>query len=98
MQIDAEIAALHKKLQAPWSAWTALNRLTSNRVFIEEVIRHYDKFEKKTKMRILLSFIMLDASKRSECALSIIKLLDIASHDNSDQVRIEIILLLSTSK
>ena len=83
--IDVEITALHKNLRDSWSAFRAINKETDN-AFIEEIIRNYDKFEKKIKMRILLSLLIFDSTKRSECALSILKLLEIARHDSSDQV------------
>lgn len=85
MQIDAELSTLRTRLQGSWSAGSALSSM-SKKLFVEEVIRHYDTFEKKVKMRILISLLGLDKAKKSELAQPIVKLLELASRDTSDEV------------
>lgn len=53
---------------------------------IEEFVNSYDKFEKKVKMRVLISLLGLEYSKKVECTKPILKLLELASYDSSDQV------------
>ena len=87
MQIEAELTSLHKKLQSSWSSWTASASMSKPAV-IEEFISSYDKFEKKVKMRVLISLLGLEHSKKTECTKQILRLLEVASYDTSDQVHI----------
>jgi hypothetical protein len=84
-QLDIELSSLHKKLQGSWSAWTASSS-TSKKVFIDEFIRSYDKYDRKVKIRILISLLGLDQNKKTECAQSILKLIEVCCRDKSDQV------------
>lgn len=85
MQIEAELASLHKRLQSSWSSWTASASM-SKPAIIDEFISSYDKYEKKVKMRVLISLLGLDHSKKVECTKQILRLLELASYDSSDQV------------
>lgn len=85
MQVEAELASLHKKLQSGWSSWTASASMSKSAV-IDEFILSYDKFEKKIKMRVLISLLGMDHSKKMENMKQILVLLEMASFDTSDQV------------
>ena len=83
MQAEAELTSLHKKLQSPWSSWT-VNSSVSKKVLLEEIIKNYNLFDKKVKIRILISLLTIESEKRIEILQTILKLLDLASSDTSD--------------
>ena len=85
IQLEAEITALHKKLQGSWTSWMAASSMARQQ-FTDEFIKNYDKFEKKVKMRVLISLLCLDPTRITENSHSIIKLLELAGSDASDEV------------
>ena len=83
MQLEAELTSLHKKLQSPWSSWTVTTSV-SKQLLLEEIIKNYNLFDKKVKIRILISLLTIESEKRVESLQTVVKLLDLASSDTSD--------------
>ena len=83
MQAEAELTSLHKKLQSPWSSWTVTSSV-SKQLLLEEIIKNHNLFDKKVKIRILISLLTIEYEKRVESLQTIVKLLDLASSDTSD--------------
>eukprot|EP01041_Mallomonas_annulata_P004800 gene4800-9571_t len=86
MDLDTLLLQLDKKLKSSWSSWT-LSHTLSNTV-IDDVRNNFDKFDKKIKMRILLSLIGIDSNQRGAMASSIKRLLHQASEDKDEWVPI----------
>ena len=81
---ELNIASLHKKLQSNWTSWTVASSITPR--FLDDVRCNFDKFEKKAKLKTLISILQLDLNRKSQCATEIKRLLKTASEDSSDEV------------
>ena len=80
-----DITLLHKKLQAAWSAGT-ITKSISTPTSIDEIRHNFDKFDKKTKMRIILSMIAMDVRAKQECAIAINRLLELAAQETKTDI------------
>lgn len=79
-----DIQLLDKKLQASWSSWT-VSRSLSSPALLDDLRNNFHKFEKKVKMRLLLSLLSVDPVKKIECTQAMKRLLKSASEEDQGQ-------------
>jgi hypothetical protein len=77
-----DLPSLHKKLLPNWSAGT-VSKLLSSTSNLDVVKNGFNKLEKKTQMRVLLSLLNFDSRSRSDQLGSIQSLLEYASEDKN---------------
>ena len=78
-----DLTLLHKKLLSNWSAWTVSKSLSTN-ASLEMTLQSFDKLEKKTKMRVLLSLLNFDPKVKVDCQSSINELLRFATDEEKN--------------
>jgi hypothetical protein len=78
-----DLTLLHKKLLSNWSAWTVSKSLSTN-ASLEMTLQSFNKLEKKTKMRILLSLLNFDPKVKTDCQSSINELLRLATDEEKN--------------
>jgi hypothetical protein len=80
-----DIQLLDKKLQTSWSSWT-VSRSLSSPALLDDLRNNFHKFEKKIKMRLLLSLLSIDPVKKIECTQAMKRLLKSASEEDQGQL------------
>ena len=78
-----DLSLLHKKLLSNWSAWTVSKSLSTN-ASLEMTLKSFNKLEKKTKMRVLLSLLNFDPKVKTDCQSSINELLRLATDEEKN--------------
>jgi hypothetical protein len=78
-----DLTLLHKKLLSNWSAWTVSKSLSTN-ASLEMTLQSFNKLEKKTKMRVLLSLLNFDPKVKTDCQSSINELLRLATDEEKN--------------
>ena len=73
-----------KKLSSAWSAGGLTRQLSPS--LLDAINSNFHSLEKKVKMRILLSFLGLDASRRSELSQSLLHSLRLAAEEETSEV------------
>ena len=84
----SEYLGLNKKLGITWSSGSLCRQLSLQ--LLEEINTNFHTLEKKVKMRILLSFLGLDASRRGELSQSLLRLLRLAAEEEKSEVWVAI--------
>ena len=86
--LGSDFYYLPKKLQQAWSSGTVTRQL--NLSLLDDVYSNWHKMEKKVKMRILLSFLGLDASKKQELSSALKKLLQLAREEETTEAWVSV--------
>jgi len=86
--LGSDFYSLPKKLQQAWSSGTVTRQL--NLSLLDDVYSNWHKMEKKVKMRILLSFLGLDASKKQELSSALKKLLQLAREEETTEAWVSV--------
>ena len=81
--IGSDYVSLPKRLQQAWSAPSVTRQLSIG--LLEDLISKYKDVEKKVKMRVMLSFIGLDTTKKNELTLSLKRFLRLAKQEESSE-------------
>jgi len=81
--IGSDYVSLPKRLQQAWSAPSVTRQLSIG--LLEDLISKYKDVEKKVKMRVMLSFIGLDATKKNELTVSLKRFLQLAKQEESSE-------------
>lgn len=84
----ADFVNIPKKLNLAWSSGTMTRQLSLS--LLADIYSNFGTFEKKIKMRILLSFIGLDPAKKNELSQSLQRLLHLAREEESKEVWVSI--------
>lgn len=80
-----DLTLLHKKLLPNWSAGTVSKSLSTTTA-LESIKNSWDKFERKAKMRILLSILNFDNKIKSDCVKAIKGLLECVKREKNEKV------------
>jgi len=84
----SDFVSLPKKLSQAWSAGTITRQL--NLSLLDDVHSNWHKQEKKVKMRILLSFLGLDTTKKQELSSSLRRVLNLAHSEETTEAWVSI--------
>jgi len=81
--LGSDFVSLPKKLAMAWSSSTLTRQLSLS--LLDDVHSNWHKQEKKVKMRILLSFLGLDAAKKQELSSALRRLLQLARDEETTE-------------
>ena len=81
MDIDAFVLTTDKKLKSSWSSYMLMGQTAHD---LDKIRNNFDKLDKKTKMKILISLTGMKKSERSVCVASIKRLLSSACDDRDE--------------
>ena len=86
--LGSDFVSLPKKLSAAWSAGTVTRQLSLS--LLDDVYSNWAKQEKKVKMRILLSFLGIDNSKKQELSSALRRVLQLAREEETTEAWVSI--------
>mmetsp|Transcript_12608 Transcript_12608/g.19039 ORF Transcript_12608/g.19039 Transcript_12608/m.19039 type:complete len:468 (+) Transcript_12608:170-1573(+) len=86
MDLDAFVLTTEKKLKSNWTSHLLSNSITATEV--DRIRSNFSKFDKKTKMKILISLIGVEKTRRSSFAAPIKRLLATASEDRDEWITV----------
>ncbi len=84
-----DINLIQSKVKAPWDSLFASPLIANNIKIIDDIIRDYEKIDKKIITSILISLIGIDSYRINQYSTQIKSLISICSRD-TDEVRLSI--------
>lgn len=83
-----DVIGLIKKIESSWTSWKISAQFAKDPQFIPNILKNYDKFDKKVIVRILLALLGVEGINRTRCTDAIKQLLCKAANDKDEWISI----------